>query len=73
MQATSPRFLPGVIAWISRSRRKADVSNALSRQAKFFAFHIAFGYSTACIKSWVDAQANLPLPGKVDRESGCGS
>ena len=22
---------------------------------------------------WVDAQANLPIPGKVDRESGCGS
>lgn len=25
------------------------------------------------IKSWVDAHANLPRPGKVDRESGCGS
>ncbi len=54
-------------------RRKADVSNVLSGQATFFACHIAFGYSVTCIKSWVDAQANLPLPGKVDRESGCGS
>ena len=24
------------------------------------------------IKSWADAHANLPRPGKVDRESGCG-
>ncbi len=25
------------------------------------------------ILSWVDAHSNLPFPGKVDRESGCGS
>jgi hypothetical protein len=53
----------------------------LSRDARFlekqvvatFGIHITFGYSVIYIWSWVDAQANLPIPGKVDRESGCGS
>lgn len=30
-------------------------------------------YTPSIIKSWVDAHANLPAPGKVDRESRCGS
>ncbi len=30
-------------------------------------------YTPTGIKSWADAHANLPFPGKVDRESGCGS
>jgi hypothetical protein len=30
-------------------------------------FLLALVYNKYCIKSWVDAHANLPFPGKVDR------
>lgn len=46
---------------------------AVNPYTKTVAFGVALLYYLSYIQSWVDAQANLPVPGKVDRASECGS